>query len=90
VPLDGVPLSKDDRELALERIKAHLREETGEDPGDLAAMVTLDWVTEELAPLFYNAGIAAAQRALMHATDAIDADLEASKRPLPGPRRIRD
>ncbi len=90
MPIEGVPLSKEDREIALERIKAHLREETGEEPGDLAAMMTLDWVAEDLAPLFYNAGIGAAQRALLHASDALDADLEASKRPLPGPRRIHD
>jgi uncharacterized protein (DUF2164 family) len=83
MPPEGVSLPRDDREFALERIKAHLREESGDEPGDLAAILFFDFVAEEMGPLFYNAGIAAAQKALLHALDELDADLEATKRPLP-------
>ena len=46
------------------------------------------YIAEHLAPLFYNEGITAAQRALLRAADGLDADLEASKRLPPDIRRL--
>jgi uncharacterized protein (DUF2164 family) len=85
--MDRLSLSRDDRALALERIREHLRDEGGEEPGDLSVLLWYDFIADAVAPLFYNEGIAAAQRVLLRAADAIDADLEAQKRPQPRPLR---
>ena len=84
---EPVKLSREDREYALVRIHDYLREERGEDIGDLAAMLLLDFITEQIGPLFFNDGVAAAQQVLRRAGDSIDADLEASKLFSPRPHR---
>lgn len=85
--MDRLSLSREDRALALERIREHLRVELEEEPGDLAVLLWYDFIADAVAPLFYNEGIAAAQQVLLRAADAIDSDLEAQKR-LP-PRSLR-
>lgn len=80
---DAITLPREDRDVALQRIKAHLRDQEGEEPGDLAALLLFDFVAEELGPLFFNAGVSAAQSAALRASDSLDAELEATKRVLP-------
>ncbi len=50
-------LTKDERTDAILRIQQFARDERGEDMGDLAAGIQLDFIERELAPLFYNAGV---------------------------------
>ena len=76
---DKVVLSKDDRELVLARLRDHLREERGEDVGDLAAVLLYDFIAEDVAPFFYNEGIAAAQQVLRRAGDAVEAELDSAR-----------
>lgn len=85
---DAVPLPREERTVALDRIREHLRAERGEEPGDLAVLLLFDFVAEQLAPFYFNAGVQAAQHVALRAADSIDAELEATKRPVP--QRPRD
>lgn len=84
---DRITLEQEARELALERLRRYLREQNGEEPGDLAVRLLYDYIAEHLGPLFYNEGITAAQRILLRAADGLEADLDASKRVPPDVRR---
>lgn len=76
---DKVMLNREDRELVLARLREHLREERGEDIGDLAALLLYDFIAVDIAPFFYNEGIAAAQQVLRHAGDAVEAELDSAR-----------
>ena len=87
----GIPLGREDRQLAIERIRAYLAEERGEDVGDLAALTLLDFIAERVAPLYYNEGVRAAQHVIRRMGDAVEEDLDAimrfdgGRRPSPPP-----
>lgn len=49
--------SKEKRDEMIGQIRKWFLEERGEDLGDLAAALVLDFFTEELAPYFYNQGV---------------------------------
>jgi uncharacterized protein (DUF2164 family) len=53
-----IPLTKEQRAAMIAEIKTYFSKERGEDLGDLAADMVLDFVVEKLAPGFYNQGIA--------------------------------
>lgn len=72
-------MNRDDRELVLARLREHLRSERGEDVGDLAALLLYDFIAADIAPFFYNEGIAAAQQVLRRAADALEAELDAAR-----------
>jgi len=78
-PLDKVALSRDDREIVLSRLREHLRDERGEDVGDLAAVMLYDFIAADIAPFFYNEGLAAAQEVLRRAGDAVEAELDSAR-----------
>jgi len=83
-------LDREQRAEAVRRIRAYFERERDEELGELAAGFILDFIVEELAPLFYNAGLADAQALLARHIDSLDADLEAQRRePLLPPRRAR-
>ncbi len=54
---DKIKLSKEKKETMIAAIKKHYLKERDEKLGDLAAMILLDFVMEELAPEFYNQGV---------------------------------
>jgi uncharacterized protein (DUF2164 family) len=87
--MDNIALSREDRALALDRIREHLETERGEEVGDLAVIMLYDFIAEDIGPLFYNEGLNTAQQVLRRAGDSIDADLDAAKRYPPDARRIR-
>ena len=80
---DVIPLPREERVIALDRVRAHLRAERGEEPGELAVLLLFDFVAEQLGPLYFNAGVQAAQHAALRAADSLDAELEATKRFAP-------
>lgn len=55
---DRFKLNKEKREDMIKSIKYYFSEERDEDLGDLAAGFILDFFIEELAPEFYNIGVA--------------------------------
>lgn len=78
-----------DRETRIEgvrRIRAYFERERGEVLGELAAGFFLDFVAEELGPVFYNAGLADAQALLARFIDSLDADMEAQRKMPPRER----
>jgi uncharacterized protein (DUF2164 family) len=88
--MDEVALSREDRALALERIRKHLEDESGEDVGDLKVIMLYDFIAERIGPLFYNEGLNMAQQILRRGADSLDADMDAAKRYEAGSRPARD
>ena len=52
-----IKISKEIREEMISSIKNYFEKERDEELGDLAAGLILDFITEELAPEFYNQGV---------------------------------
>jgi uncharacterized protein (DUF2164 family) len=50
-------LSKNTKEEMAAEIQTYFMEERGEELGDLAARLMLDFITEKLGPTFYNLGV---------------------------------
>lgn len=69
-------LDKEDREHAEARLAHYLRSERDEEWGDLAIMLLMDAIQDQIGPLYYNRGIAAAQRATRDLLDGFGENLE--------------
>lgn len=52
-----IKINKETREEMISSIKNYFDKERDEELGDLAAGLILDFITEELAPEFYNQGV---------------------------------
>ncbi|MHC1770296.1 MAG: DUF2164 domain-containing protein [Flexilinea sp.] len=52
-----IELSKEKKEKLISEIKTYFEKERDEVLGDLAAMLILDFITEKLAPEYYNQGV---------------------------------
>jgi uncharacterized protein (DUF2164 family) len=54
---NNIKLTKEKKDDMVAAIKNYFYNERGEKIGDLAAALILEFITEELAPEFYNQGI---------------------------------
>jgi uncharacterized protein (DUF2164 family) len=54
---DAIKLSKEKKEAMISSIKEYFLKERDEELGDLGSGLLLDFITEELAPEFYNQGV---------------------------------
>lgn len=54
---DTIKVTKEKRDEMSSAIKNYFLKERGEEMGDLAAGLILDFIIEELAPEFYNQGV---------------------------------
>lgn len=54
---DKIELSKEIRDNMISTIQMYFSKEREEELGDLAAILILDFITEKLAPEFYNQGV---------------------------------
>lgn len=52
-----IEIDKNIRKELVEKIKEYFYTERDEELGDLAAGIILDFITEEIAPEFYNQGV---------------------------------
>lgn len=52
-----IKISKEKREVIIDAIKKYFFHERNEELGDLAAMLILDFIIENIAPEFYNQGV---------------------------------
>jgi uncharacterized protein (DUF2164 family) len=52
-----VTITKERKDLMIAEIKKYFSLERGEEIGDLAADMVLDFIREKLAPEFYNQGV---------------------------------
>ncbi len=57
-------LAKEEKEQIIADIKGFFLKQRDEEIGDLGAMLLLDFITEKLAPFFYNRGINVAKAML--------------------------
>lgn len=57
-----IKLSKDVQETMINHIKHFYATEKDEELSNLAAMLLLDFITDKLAPHFYNEGVTDSQR----------------------------
>ncbi|MDA0269490.1 MAG: DUF2164 family protein [Chloroflexi bacterium] len=82
----GHELEREEREHAVARLASYLRAEREEPWNDLAVQLLLAEIEEQVAPLYYNRGIADAQHVLADINERIEVNLDALKR-LPPARR---
>ncbi len=54
---NNIKLEKEKKDAMLSAIKNYFLKERGEEIGDLAAVLILDFIIEDLAPEFYNQGV---------------------------------
>jgi uncharacterized protein (DUF2164 family) len=66
---EKIKLTKEQRTDMVSSIKKYFRQERGEEIGDLASGLILDFVVEKLAPDFYNQGV---QDSYRYMTDRLD------------------
>jgi len=52
-----IELDKDKQKILISEIKAYFMKERDEDLGELSASLILDFITEKIAPEFYNLGV---------------------------------
>lgn len=50
-------LEKDEKQILIDEIKRYYLKERNEEIGDLAADLILDFITQKIAPVFYNRGV---------------------------------
>jgi uncharacterized protein (DUF2164 family) len=55
--LKKFPVSEDAKRLMMDEVKRYFLDERGEELGDLAALLILEFFSEKLAPHFYNIGV---------------------------------
>jgi len=90
MPIQPHALEAEDKEHARARLAHYLRtERSDEEWGDLAIMLLLDTIEEQIGPLYYNNGITAAQKATRELADVFEVNLEALKRLPPAPGTAR-
>jgi uncharacterized protein (DUF2164 family) len=87
--MDPLKLSDEDRRQAQRRLQEYFASERGEELGDLAVTLLLDFIAEEVGPYFYNQGLNVARRRVEQLLAGIGDDLEAWERFPPGPVRRR-
>ena len=54
----NIVISKENKKAMIDLIKSYFQKERDEELGDLSAMMILDFFIKELAPEFYNQGVA--------------------------------
>ena len=54
---EKIKLTKEQRGDMISSIKRYFRQERGEEIGELASALMLDFIVEKLAPEFYNQGV---------------------------------
>jgi len=64
-----ITLSKERKAAMIAEIKHYFLKERDEELGDLAAEMVLDFISEKLAPEFYNQGVDNAYRYMKEATE---------------------
>jgi len=64
-----INLSKERKAAMIAEIRHYFLKERDEELGDLAAEMVLDFITEKLAPDFYNQGVDNAYRYMKEATE---------------------
>ena len=55
--IDRIQVSEETRKAMIEEVKDYFLNERDEEIGDLAAGLLLDFITEKLAPEYYNQGV---------------------------------
>lgn len=68
---ERIRLSKERKAEMIAALKGYFLSEREEEMGDLAAMLLLDFIVKELAPAFYNQGVADANRYMQERVEDI-------------------
>ncbi len=54
---EKIKLDKETKDDLINKVKVYFSEEREEDLGDLAAALIVDFITDELGPVYYNKGV---------------------------------
>ena len=69
--MKDIELSKEQRERAVEKIKAYFEQELQQDIGSFEAEFLLDFLAREIGPTFYNRGLFDAQQVFNEKVDEL-------------------
>ncbi|WLD94238.1 DUF2164 domain-containing protein [Alkalihalobacillus sp. AL-G] len=75
-------IPKEDRDQLVRSIQAYFLDERGEEIGDLAAGLLLDFFIKEMGPYVYNQGVRDAKDVLQQKVMNLEEDLDALQRPI--------
>ncbi|NIK13333.1 DUF2164 domain-containing protein [Alkalibacillus almallahensis] len=70
------------KDKILDEIKVYFYEERGEELGDLAAENMYAWLSEQIAPYYYNQGVHDARQIVEQKVVNLDEDISSLERPL--------
>lgn len=77
-----IKLSREEKEMLVERVREYFENERSEEIGHLAAESILDFMMKELTPFVYNQAIFDARRIVAERMTSIEDDLYALERPI--------
>ncbi len=77
-----IEIPKEEREQLVKNIQGYFMDERGEEIGDLAAGLMLDFFLKEAGPYAYNKGVKDAKKLLQDKMMNMEEDLDALKRPI--------
>ncbi|MGP4082730.1 DUF2164 domain-containing protein [Pseudalkalibacillus sp. R45] len=75
-------IPKEEREQLVRNIQGYFIDERGEEIGDLAAGLMLDFFLKEAGPYVYNQGVRDAKKLLQDKMMNIEEDMDALQRPI--------
>ncbi|WP_261129975.1 DUF2164 domain-containing protein [Bacillus sp. Marseille-Q3570] len=75
-------IPKEEREQLVRNIQGYFIDERGEEIGDLAAGLMLDFFLKEAGPYVYNQGVRDAKKLLQDKIMNVEEDMDALQRPI--------
>jgi uncharacterized protein (DUF2164 family) len=79
--MSKIEFSKEERAVLVGKIRLYYKEELNQDHGQFDAECLLDFITEEMGPLFYNRGLFDAQTLLESRMESITEALYEIEKP---------
>ncbi|WII35846.1 DUF2164 domain-containing protein [Paenibacillus thiaminolyticus] len=84
--MNPIKLPRERKEHIMEQVKQYFAEERSEELGDIGAEQLIDFMIKELGPHLYNQAVQDARKLLLERMAALEDDLYALERPVPGHR----
>ncbi len=84
--VSGIQFSKEEKRLVAEKLQQYFSEELNQELTRFEAEFLIDFISEELGPLFYNRGLFDAQTLLNSKMDLIQDAIYELEKPIKGVR----
>ncbi|MCF6411205.1 DUF2164 domain-containing protein [Pseudalkalibacillus salsuginis] len=78
----GLKIPKEERDQLVKNIQGYFIDERGEEIGDLAAGLMLDFILKDVGPYLYNQGVRDAKKLVQEKMFNVEEDMDALQRPI--------